>query len=141
MVKFALLSKKIMRIVFILAAIILCYQCQNNRSAGVQEVDLPEFENILKTESNAKLVDVRTPEEYQNGYIANAININWYDKDFKSQILQLDTSAHIVLYCKGGRRSNQAAQVLFQNNYKHVTVLSGGFDSWSSAKKPISGKK
>jgi rhodanese-related sulfurtransferase len=91
-------------------------------------------ENILITDleedalENALLIDVRTPEEYSLGHLDQAININWYDIDFKDKIGELDQSKTIYLYCKAGGRSAKAAAVLRELGFEEVVNLEGGYD-------------
>lgn len=97
-----------------------------------QEVsgDLPISEFDQKLLKNAILVDVRTPEEYNNGYIKNAKNINWFDADFAERFRDVDKNQTIYLYCKVGGRSSKAQKKLQEMGYKKVVNLSGGYDAY-----------
>lgn len=79
--------------------------------------------------SNAILIDVRTPEEYQNGHLEEALNINWYDADFKDQVRKLDQSKTVYVYCKLGGRSAKAAAVMDSLGFE-VIDLAGGYDAY-----------
>ena len=82
------------------------------------------------------LVDVRTPEEYAEGHLPNAININWYDADFLQQIGAVPEAKATTLYvyCKRGGRSSEAAQVLDSLGYR-VVDLEGGYDAFLAHQK------
>jgi rhodanese-related sulfurtransferase len=75
------------------------------------------------------LVDVRTPEEYTDGHIGSALNINWFDEDFAKQFDAIDKEETIYVYCKKGGRSSKAAQLLDSLGYKKVIDLEGGYDA------------
>jgi rhodanese-related sulfurtransferase len=77
---------------------------------------------------NAILIDVRTPEEYANGHLENAVNINWYDSNFGASFDTIDRDKTIYVYCKKGGRSAKAAQHLDSLGYVHVVDLLGGYD-------------
>ena len=83
------------------------------------------------------LVDVRTPEEYAEGHLRGAANIDWNAPDF----LDVFTSAcpketPVAVYCRTGRRSAEAAQKLAKAGYA-VTNLLGGIVAWEEAGKPV----
>ena len=81
-------------------------------------------------ESDYILVDVRTIEEYESGHIQDAINFDFYSKSFQNDILSLEKSTSIVLYCRTQNRSTKTANYLKENGYKEITVLEGGITSW-----------
>ncbi len=76
------------------------------------------------------LVDVRTPEEFMDGHLEGAINIDWYGEDFLERFDHPNKDQAIYLYCKKGGRSSKAAKLLFNNGYTNVTDLLGGFDAY-----------
>ena len=94
--------------------------------------DLPE--DALK--EGAMLVDVRTPEEFGEGHLEGALNIDWYEPDFASRWEGVDKDKTIYVYCKVGGRSAQAAQLLDSLGFRHVVNLTGGYDAYLAAKKP-----
>ena len=82
------------------------------------DLDYKEAMDIFKRE-NAKIIDVRTPEEYQEKHIDGAINIPIYEvENLKSEIR--DEDEVILLYCKTGKRSKIVKEILTQNGYKNV---------------------
>lgn len=73
------------------------------------------------------LIDVRTPQEYQAGYLKGAINIEYEQiVDDVSRLVQ-DKNRRIELYCRSGRRSGIAQKMLQNVGYKNVVNL-GGFE-------------
>ena len=76
------------------------------------------------------LVDVRTIEEYESGHIHDAVNFDFYSESFQNEILSLDKSSSIILYCRTQNRSTKTANYLKENGYKEITVLAGGITSW-----------
>ena len=80
------------------------------------------------------LLDVRTPSEFASGQIAGADNISV--TDLESRVSELPTDKPIVVYCRSGNRSAQAANILKQAGFTGVYDL-GGINSWQSAGNPV----
>lgn len=124
--------KKIRNIFYLTLIIVSVISGCNAQS---EQVDVATFENELSL-NNHILLDVRTAEEYQNGHIAKAINMDVNAAGFSQQILTLDKSHTILVYCKSGKRSARAASELRGLGYK-VVDLAGGIGAWTAAQKPI----
>ncbi len=79
------------------------------------------------------VIDVRGAEEYEAGHIKGAVNIplDTLDKS-KSKDLQ-DKNAPILLTCRTGKRSTQAAELLVKKGYTHLYNLQGGITTWPYA--------
>jgi rhodanese-related sulfurtransferase len=76
------------------------------------------------------LVDVRTPEEYDSGYIQNAVNYDYYSESFVNEILSLEKNSSIILYCRTNNRSTKTANFLQENGYEKIFVLRDGITEW-----------
>lgn len=82
----------------------------------------------------AVVIDVRTPEEFAQGHLKHAWNINVQAPDFREQIqaLGLDPEAPVYLYCRSGRRSQQAAELLREMGFRKLYNI-GGFEDLARA--------
>jgi rhodanese-related sulfurtransferase len=88
----------------------------------------PDELNNLK---DIQLIDVRTPEEFSEGHLDNAININYFDDTFiKDMSSKLDKSKPIYIYCKIGGRSGKASKKLEKEGFTKVYDLEGGILNW-----------
>ena len=85
-------------------------------------------------EANAILVDVRTPEEFEEGHLPGAINIDWLAADFKSHWAEIGPSKKVYVYCQKGGRSARAAAALDSLGFE-VIDLTGGYEAFAAAKK------
>ncbi|MEE9423696.1 MAG: rhodanese-like domain-containing protein [Methylococcales bacterium] len=105
--------------------------------ANIIEVDINQAKKLLA--ENALVLDVREPNEYATGYIANAVNIPRGVLEFKinQHIDDSDKSVSILVYCKTGGRGALAVNTLKLMGYKQVVSLQGGIDNWVSAGNPI----
>ena len=81
------------------------------------------------------LLDVRTREEFKEGCIDGALNIDWFSQDFNKQVALIDKSKKIYVYCKKGGRSLKSQARLKELGFLHVVNLEGGFDLWQATKK------
>jgi len=78
------------------------------------------FSNYYKNKSSKILIDVRTPEEFKTGKAIEAINIDFYNESFETNLLKISKNKEIYLYCRSGRRSGIASQFLIENGYRNV---------------------
>jgi len=106
----------------------------------VKRLDPQNFDKKLKESKEAILIDVRTPGEYGQGHLANALSIDIYANDFKSRVGKLDKSKPVFVYCKAGSRSGSAVDMMSDMGFKEIYDLSGGIMAWQQAKKPIEKK-
>ena len=85
----------------------------------------------LDSDNNAIIIDVRTAAEFNDGMIANAINIDIFKgQGFVYLIQELDKSKNYYVYCKAGSRSEQACKVMNQLGITNTFNLSGGIMQW-----------
>lgn len=78
-----------------------------------------------------KVLDVRTPEEYQKGHIKGAENINFYDTDFKTKLEEIDKSTKIIVYCAVGGRSHKTLKMKEKMGFTYVLEVKGGYNEWT----------
>lgn len=103
----------------------------------IREINLDEAATAIQNAS--LLIDVREPAEFQQGHLAGAINIPRGMLEFRmgsSPALEQRDQA-IVLYCKTSGRSALAASSLQEMGYVDVVSVTGGFDAWVEAGKPV----
>ena len=106
--------------------------CNDN----IVSVSAPEFDTKIKTDS-VQLLDVRTPQEYAEGHIEGALNINVQSDDFQQMAgKELSKDSTILVYCRSGRRSMDAAGILTRLGYR-VINLKGGIIEWKEDGLPV----
>lgn len=92
----------------------------------------PEAFKYEMQKNPGTLIDVRTSEEYAEGHLPNAINIDFYDDDFAQKVKKQAGSQPVYLYCKVGGRSSKALQMLEKDSLPGVH-LKGGIEAWQEA--------
>lgn len=96
-----------------------------------------EFRTKLYEDEKSFLLDVRTPQEFAQGHISGAYNIDYQDlESFKESVAKLDKSRVYYLYCRSGKRSGNARLYMQMRGYK-VYDLKGGIMAWTSAGFPM----
>jgi len=118
----------------VLSMVIL--NCKSDEQEGVKVVTPEEMENILEME-DVQLVDVRTPEEHDEGYIANSQNIDYKSPTFDEDIKKLDKTKPVILYCKTGKRSAKCAKKLKEAGFEQIYELEGGITEWKYKGKDV----
>ena len=104
--------------------------------ASYENVDVKGFVELMK-DSNVVVLDVRTADEFKEGHIEGAVNIDQAQSDFIERVKKaLPTEKTIAIYCRSGRRSASAAERLAAEGYKAVN-LKGGILAWKEAEKPV----
>jgi rhodanese-related sulfurtransferase len=96
-------------------------------------MDLSQKDWVSKQEKdiNSVILDVRTPEEWSDGHIENAIHIDIYEgQAFVDEINALDKTKNYFVYCKAGGRSAQACSVMNQLGFDKTYNLIGGMMHW-----------
>lgn len=107
-----------------------------NDNDNIVSVSAPEFDTKIKTDS-VQLLDVRTPQEYAEGHIEGALNINVQSDDFQQMAeKELSKDSTILVYCRSGRRSMDAAWILTRLGYR-VINLKGGIIEWKEDGLPV----
>jgi rhodanese-related sulfurtransferase len=93
---------------------------QNNR-------DNPDF----------MIIDVRTPQEYADGHIEQAINFDFNSDNFRGEINKLDRNKIYLIYCRSGNRSRGALGVMKELNFMNVYHMYDGIMGWTNNGYPI----
>ena len=102
----------------------------------MKELNQEEWREKLKNDKDAVILDVRTEEEVDEGYIPNSKNIDIYKgQGFINEVEKLDKSKHYYIYCRSGKRSSQACTLLDQMGFSETYNLEGGFSEWEGEKK------
>ena len=105
------------------------FSCGLNSDTPINQMNSDELLDFIGINS-AVLVDVRTHDEYNSGYIENSLNIDYLSNDFSENLEKLDKNIPIVLYCRSGKRSSKSANKLSELGFKEIYNLEGGILEW-----------
>lgn len=122
---------------FILLALTSCLSNSAQNTAINKTVPAGEYQQLIAAKKGALLIDVRTPAEFAQDHLPNAVNIDYNDGDFQPKMLELDKSKPVLIYCLSGGRSGKALQWMGEAGFKEVYNLKGGILQWKAANLPV----
>ena len=104
--------------------------------ANYENTDVKGFAELMN-DTNVVVLDVRTAEEFKEGHLEGAVNIDYKQGDFVEQaVARLPKSRTIAVYCRSGRRSADASELLAKEDYR-VVNMKGGIIAWQEAQMPV----
>lgn len=112
-------------VVLILAFITTIFSACAQQEDTYKILEVQTYKDSI-TNGTVQLVDVRTPEEYSEGHIEYAKNIDFFSEDFEDQFNKLDKNQPVYIYCKSGNRSGKAGKKLKDMGFHHIYDLKGG---------------
>ncbi len=121
----------------ICALLFACDGNKNDKSSTSKSVNVETFAKETN-ENDIQIIDVRTPEEYAQGHIENAVNINILGNNFETEVSKLDKSKKTLVYCKSGGRSTDTANKLKDLGFENISNLEGGLLAWQNAGLKVS---
>ena len=122
--------RKIKRLLPFILSLMLLSSCTTPGSSAhsYRQISMDEAVKMMKDEKNYIILDVRRPDEYAEGHIPGAINVPNEDID-TSDIAELPNKSQLILvYCRSGRRSKEAAAKLVKLGYTNIVEFGGILD-------------
>jgi thioredoxin len=130
------LNMKKIAIILFAGPLFLFTACSNGQSKsgkGNTSLSALEFADKLKATPTGIVLDVRTPDEFEGGHLQNAINIDWNNSSFSTEVAKLNKATPVFVYCLSGGRSQSAAAQLRADGFKEVYEMQGGLMKWRAA--------
>ena len=107
-------------------------QPSETEKGGYRQISQEEAQKLMESESGYMILDVRTKQEFDEGHIPKAICVPNETIDTTPPSVLPDKNQMILVYCRSGRRSKEAAQKLADMGYRHVIEF-GGIKDWRGA--------
>ncbi|MDB9828031.1 rhodanese-like domain-containing protein [Flavobacteriaceae bacterium] len=102
----------------------------SKKNKCISVIDVYEFKKAVK-QHNVQLIDVRTPNEFSNGHIEKAVNVDFFNQNnFGVAFTKLDKKKPLYIYCRSGKRSSRAAKQLAGLGFEKIYDLEGGYIKW-----------
>ncbi|MBT8166696.1 MAG: rhodanese-like domain-containing protein [Acidimicrobiia bacterium] len=121
----------------LLLALVLA-ACGGTATAEIQLVSASDAAAVLDDRApEVVLLDVRTPEEFNEVRVPGSINVDFYAADFASQLDTLSKDVPYVVYCRSGNRSSQTMDIMRDLGFTEVWDVDGGIISWNEAGLPL----
>jgi len=96
-----------------------------------------EFNSRIHATTQIQLIDVRTAEEFAEGHLEGAVNMDYNDDSFNEQVSALTKTMAVYVYCRSGRRSAAAADQMKELGFLEVHDMDGGILAWREGSLPV----
>lgn len=127
------MNMKKIAVLFALTVILLFTACKDKSIAQEIKVLTPvEFHDAMAQNKDVQVVDARTLQEFEEGHLQNALNIDVLETDFSKEAEKLDMEKPVYVYCRSGKRSAKAALILKDLGFKEIYDMQGGYLLWES---------
>ena len=109
---------------------------RSNAVKGGKKITPQELVSLTNQDA-AKLIDLRSPNEFADGHITGSINIPYADIEDRLHEIKLQEGKSLVLICDSGSQSANAGEVLNKSGYQNTVILSGGIGAWKLDNLPL----
>ena len=118
--------------------LIIFLLCHNPLMANIKSIDVLELQRKLESSTeNFFLLDVRSKEEYQSGYIKNSINIPHVELIEDINLISQYKNETLIVYCRSGVRAQLVIDKLLENDFKNIIYMNGDMLAWIESDLPI----
>jgi len=112
--------------------------CGGSSTVAVELVEPARAADVLEDRADeVVLLDVRTPEEFNEVRVPGSINVDYYAPDFSAQLDQLAKDVPYVVYCRSGNRSSRTMDIMTDLGFSEVFDVAGGIIAWNEAGLPL----
>lgn len=105
----------------------------------LKDVSNDEFAALIASKPGALLLDVRTPEEWEEGHLEGAAHADYWGDEaaFESAMNAIPRDRPVLVYCAGGGRSGLTAKALIEAGHQEVYNLEDGISGWEGQGLPV----
>lgn len=99
----------------------------------IKDISAKEAYDLIqnnKDNPNFIIIDARTREEFADEHIENAINLDYYSETFRDELNKLDKNKIYLIYCRTGRRTGLALDIMEELGFREVYNMLGGITQW-----------
>ena len=106
-------------------------------AAAVKNIAPEEAAKLLQEKKDVVVLDIRTADEFKEGHIAGAKNIDFLDSNFAQELGKLEKEKTYLVHCASGGRSTKSLKIFGEQKFGKILHLDSGFSGWQKAGKPI----
>ncbi len=108
----------------------------------VEFTDISPHEAFTSLQNNTGnpdfvILDIRTAEEFESGYIEDAINLDYYNENFRTNLDLLDKGKTYLIYCRSANRTGKTMPIMQELGFEEVYNMSGGINDWKDQGLPV----
>lgn len=104
---------------------------------AIRDVTVEEADAMLGSGEGLVVLDIRTADEYDEGHIPGARNIDFRGEEFRDEVAALDREGKYLVHCAGGGRSGSSLAVFQELGFGEVYHLADGMNGWEAEGKTI----
>ena len=118
---------------------LFCIACSTSTEVeqGVRDVSVQEAVALLAQDPEIVVLDIRTAQEFRQGHIVDAVNIDFRGADFKGSLENLDRQKPYLLHCASGGRSTRSLALFEELRFERIFHLKTGINGWLAAGEPL----
>ena len=138
--RFALLALPVLLVVSLILTVGCAAEEIGAPTQLVEDVTAQEAFTLIQENQNNPdfiILDVRTPEEFADGHIEKAINMDFYSDTFRNELNDLDKSKAYLLHCRSGNRSGNTLKIMKELNFMKIYHMTGGSIEWQAEELPM----
>ncbi len=109
-------------------------------ATSIKQISAKDAASLIEKNMNNPdfvILDVRTPGEYSDGHIENALNIDVKSESFREEAVKLDTGKTHLIHCRSGSRSARAGALMEELGFADIYDIEGGFVAWENEGRPV----
>jgi len=109
-------------------------------AVGVKRIGVNDAASLIeenKDNPDFVILDVRTPGEFSEGYIENALNLDVNSESFRDEVVKLDTGKTYLIHCRSGARSARVGALMEELGFDNIYDMEGGFIAWEKEGLPV----
>lgn len=112
--------------------------CNQSVKGNYASLEPNSFAKVADSLTNEQLIDVRTPAEFSTGHLKGAKNLDWNGGQLQQEAGKLDKTKPVMVYCRTGNRSKEAAAWLKKEGFTNVYEMNTGITGWQAQNLPVS---
>jgi phage shock protein E len=124
-------------VVLLVTAVILSLGCTEAKTPIIADINTQDASAMIEENPDLIIIDVRTSEEFAQGYIENAINLDYRSDTFRDELDNLDKDKTYLIYCAVGGRSRSALDIMEELGFMEAYNMLGGINQWKKDGLPI----
>ena len=122
--------KTTLKLSILVLVTVLGISCNTKSQSQLDAITVVTPTEFKAKSVNQTIIDIRTPQEFSQGHIDGAININYYDSNFMDQIAKYDKNQPLFIYCRSGNRTSPASKKIADFGFTQIYDLEGGILYW-----------
>ena len=124
----------------VLGSLLVNAEPGKKKTGGILHVNAREAAQLLSNKDEKKrpvIIDIRTSDEFREGHLEGARQIDFLEDDFAARVRKLDRSRAYLIHCRSGGRSSRSLALWNKLGFKKIYHLDGGILAWEKASQPV----